>query len=162
MIGRKVVDRLEGEIFVDWDDVGVTIESGDKAAGQGSCNNSTGYQYFQDHHCYISGSHGSGSSQSHCDYHMHSNNQRTSTSRMRSTYSRVANCGGGDVALVHSKKTGGFWYAQDTIFVPVNQARAWQTWASKNSIRKYRRTNVLPVTPGGYIRVWTKFTRNSK
>ncbi len=162
LAGRRVVNAVVDEVFVDWTDKSEKAVTDLKQAGQGSCNNSTGYQYFQTHHCHISGSHGSGSSQSHCDYHMHSNNQRTSSSKMRSTYSRVANCGGGDVALVHSKKTLGFWYTQDTLFIPVNQARAWQTWSSKNSIRKKRRANVLPVTPGGYIRVWTKFTKNSK
>ncbi|WP_395377575.1 hypothetical protein [Marinicella sp. W31] len=159
---RNVVDAMTETVYVDLDALGINVKAQRNPGGQGSCNNSTGYLYFQEHHCNRSGSHGSGSSQTHCDYPMHGGIQRTSTRGMRSTYSRVANCAPGDAAIVHSKKTLGFFDVQKTWFLGVNQARGYETWAGKNSIRKTRRVNVLKVTPGGYVRGWTKFTRNSK
>ncbi len=164
LAGRQVVDRLDAEVFVDWSELNPDrVSDFNKAAGQGSCNNSTGYLYFIDHHCNLSGNHGSGSSQTHCDYPMQFGAfQRTSSSRVRSTYSRVVNCELGDAAIVHSKKTGNTYYEQATWFVGVNKARGVETWAGKYSLRKNRRVNVLKVTPGGYVRAWTKFSRNSK
>ena len=159
---RNVVDVMTETVYVDLDSLGIRVNAQRNPGGQGSCNNSTGYLYFQEHHCNRSGSHGSGSSQTHCDYPMHGGIQRTSTRGMRSTYSRVANCGPGDAAIVHSKKNLGFFDVQKTWFLGVNQARGYETWAGKYSIRKTRRVNVLKVTPGGYVRGWTKFTRNSK
>jgi len=164
LAGRKLVDSLPEDVVVEWAELNQDIVAGlNKASGQGSCNNSTGYLYFIDHHCNLSGNHGSGSSQTFCDYPMQFGSfQRTSSSRMRSTYSRVVNCERGDAAIVHTKKTGNTYYEQATWFVGVNQARGVETWAGKYSLRKNRRVNVLKVTPGGYVRAWTKFNRDSK
>ncbi|MCF6301245.1 MAG: hypothetical protein L3J52_09045 [Proteobacteria bacterium] len=162
---RQIVSQLKQDVFIQLEDLSEKLGINTKAAapgGQGSCNNSTGYLFFQNNHCNTSGNKGTGSSESDCDFPMHNSIQRTSSSTRRTTYSRVANCGGGDVAIVHSKKILGSFSTQLTWFLAVNRVGNYESWAGKYSIAKKRRVNVLKVTPGGYVRGWTRFHKNVK
>lgn len=161
---RQIVSQLKQDIFIQLADLSQKygISTKTASAGHGSCNNSTGYLYFQDNHCNTSGDKGTGSSESDCDFPMHNSIQRTSSSTRRTTYSKAANCGGGDVAIVHSKKILGFFTVTNTRFLAVNKVRSYESWAGKYSIAKKRRVNILKVTPGGYVRGWTRFHKNVK
>ncbi len=160
---RPWVLALDTPIFMDLETSGLSQSLDLKAAGTGSCNTSTGYLHFENLHCNVSGDKGRGGSNSYCDRGMHAPQiQRTSSSKMRTTFSIAANCGTGDGAIVHSKKSGGFYNHIGTRYLGDDQVGSYESWAGKYSIRKYRRVNIWKVTEGGYVRGWTRFNKDVK
>ncbi len=162
MATRMIVPMLTDDVFVQADEFELNQSFAVKGAGTGSCNNSSGYLHFENLHCYVSGSKGKGTSKSYCDRGMHGWIQRTSPIKMRTTFSIVANCGTGDAAIIHSKKSWGSYNTVGQRFLGDNQVGSYESAAGKHSIRKYRRVNVLKVTEGGYVRGWTRFHKSVK
>src|SRR5690606_30991504 len=101
---RATVLHLKEPIDVKLDQLAVSSElylptdkiSANKGYGQGSCNSSTGYQYFKDNHCKTGYYWGEGSNLEDCDNAMYHNNLYSSglayNWTARTIYSRTVAC----------------------------------------------------------------------
>lgn len=162
---RKVVNHLPSERFIELDTIKLkTALPLLKAAGQGSCNNSTGYIYFEENHCGTRGSHGDGSSENYCDNGMHAVVQRTTKKRARSTYERAAYCGEGHAHIQHYRyysQWGQEWVKLGpTVHIDPYNWLYSESWIGNLNARRYLRVRVTATE--GYIRGWTRFFQRSK
>lgn len=126
--------------------------------GQGSCDPSTGYQYFEDHHCYQMGPYGYGSTVEHCNNGKSFSYWQQSEDAMRHTYTRTAACDGTG-RIRHSRIDGGDWL---TVLDEPIEANTVATWVSyrKDGLKKDRRARSEPIDPldtNAYVRQWSKF-----
>jgi len=58
LVHRTVTAQLNEPVFIDLFELGLELPASTQSGGSGSCNNSTGYQYFKDNHCGTSGNQG--------------------------------------------------------------------------------------------------------
>lgn len=152
---RAVTVQLSEPVYMDLSELGIETAPNTKAAGQGSCNNNTGYQYFEDNHCYTIGSQGYGQSEGYCYNGMSSSIQKTSDQAMRTTYTRHATCGSGEGRIRHSRNSASGFF---TYFDHNSAANTVETWQSKKSGWAWkRRANFNKLSGSGYVRAWVKY-----
>ncbi len=164
---RSTVPFLPEPVFVDLQTAAFeSVDLSTKGAGQGSCNNSTGYLYFEDNHCGINGSKGKGSTASSCDNAMHNSVNRWSTSGKRVTFTRAAYCGNDHAYINHytyfSQWNQGWVKLGPTIFLDPYTFRSLETWAGKYDLPRKRRAYINRTSNSGYVRAWNKFYRKVK
>ncbi len=164
---RMIVQSLSEPVFVDLQTAPFeSMDLSTKGAGQGSCNNSTGYLYFADNHCGINGSKGKGSTASSCDNAMHNSVNRWSTSGKRVTFTRAAYCGNDHAYINHytyySQWNQGWVKLGPTIFLDPYTFRSLETWAGKYDLPRKRRAYINRISNSGYVRAWNKFYRKVK
>ena len=126
------------------------------AAGSGSCaSGSAGANYFKNNHCYSLGGPGYGSSESHCYDGSWNWLQKTSNSKRRATYTRIASCGTAQNRLRHYYRTiSGYTMQVNLIFNP-QKVVSW--WSYKKGIKRYRRVRMERASSGGWVRGWIKY-----
>ncbi len=152
---RGLVIELKEPVSYDVSHLGFDANLLDKAAGQGSCNNSTGYQYFEENHCGTSDWKGYGKSEGYCYYPMHQSIQKTSSKAMRYTWTRTAACGSGNGRVRHSRnQAGGFSTHLDYTISP-NSVATWRS--TKSGWPWKRRTHADKLSGNGYVRHWVKY-----
>jgi hypothetical protein len=155
LANRPVTVELAEPVYMDLSELGIELAPSTKAAGQGSCNNSTGYQYFKDNHCGTIGSQGYGKSEGYCYNGMSSSIQKTSAKAMRTTYTRHATCGSGEGRVRHSRNSAGGFF---TYFDHNSAPNTVETWQSKKSGWAWkRRANFNKLSGSGYVRGWVKY-----
>lgn len=146
------VDVIEKAVAVD---VGITAPAVAKA-GSGSCaSGNAGASYFEEHHCNTLGGPGYGTSEKYCDEGMADWIQRTSNSRRRATYTRMASCGSGTNHLRHYYGTVSGYTTQLNIYVAPQKVVDY--WSAKTGVKRYRRVRMEESASSGWVRGWTAY-----
>ena len=152
---RTVTVELSEPAYMDLSELGIKIPASTKSGGQGSCNNSTGYLYFENNHCGTIGSQGYGASEGYCYNAMSQNIQKTSSQTMRTTYTRHATCGVGWGRVRHSRNTAGGFHTFFDHDSPPNKVETWQS--KKSGTAWKRRVAFNKLSGNGYVRGWVKY-----
>lgn len=163
---RSTTEVINKPLFVELDPSRFTTpQLITKGPGQGSCNNSTGYLYFEENHCGTRGSHGDGSSENYCDRGMHAVVRRTTHNRARSTYARVAYCGNDQAYISHYRyysQWGQEWVkVGPTVWIDPYTWRYSEVWLGNLQARRFLRVK-SEILGAGYLRGWTRFFSRSK
>ena len=151
---REQVEALPEPVDADADDLlGTQLYA---RSGSGSCaSGSAGADYFESHHCYTLGGPGYGSSEPHCYEGSWNSLQKTSDSKRRATYTRMASCGSDMNRLRHYYSTASGYTTQVNVYVDPQKVISW--WSYKTGIKRYRRVRMEEVGAGGWIRGWIKY-----
>lgn len=152
---RSVTAQLNEPVFMDLSELGFDLPASTKSGGSGSCNNSTGYQYFKDHHCGTAGNQGYGKSEGYCYNAMSQNLQKTSAISMRTTYTRHATCGSGNGRVRHSRNSAGGFFTYFDAYSAPNTVEKWQS--KKSGVAWKRRVAFNKMSGSGYVRGWVKY-----
>ena len=145
---RGLVEQLSAPLRLN------LLRSGSAAkAGGGSCG-ADGKNFFEQNHCDTLGPGGYGVGQGHCDSSLSASIQRTSTIRMRHTYTRMVTCGTSGTVKHRYSKVGG-WHLQFTSLQTPNTVTSWAT--SKGGAARFRRASFERIGNVGGIRGWTHF-----
>jgi hypothetical protein len=152
--GRAVVETLDSPIAVSLEALG--IQAIPSAAPGGSCQPGTaGAQFFATHHCNTGGGPGYGSGESHCYSGAYNWIQKTSNSRRRATYTRMASCGSGMNRMRHFYRTTSGYTTQVNIYVDPQKVISW--WSYREGVRRFRRVRFEEHQEGGFVRGWVRY-----
>jgi hypothetical protein len=156
LAGRNLVDSLAEPIEVPAERLGMAVSTIPQAAGAGSCQaGAAGADYFESHHCNTLGGPGYGSSESYCDKDARDWIDRSSGSRRRATYTRMASCGSGMNKMRHFYSTVSGWTTQTTVFV--DPQKVISAWSYKKGVKRYRRVRFEENDTDGWVRGWMKY-----
>ncbi|MEZ4403661.1 MAG: hypothetical protein R3B06_26795 [Kofleriaceae bacterium] len=127
--------------------------------GLGSCDPSTGYQYFEDHHCGQAGPYGYGVTEEYCDNGKAFNYwQRSTAGDMRHTYTRTAACDGTG-RIRHSRLKVSGWFTVLDELIEANTVATYYSYTT-GGVAQNRRSRAEPYDPfdtDAYVRLWSKF-----
>lgn len=158
LAGRTIVDALEETIEVPRDRFGIqqTSKSIAPGTGQGSCQlDEAGAEYFEDHHCYTLGGPGYGDSEEACEKVSSNLIDVDTSSRRRTTYTRMASCGGGMNHFRHFYGTASGWDTQVNVYVDPQKVVSW--WSAKTGVKRHRRVIFEDHEAAGWVRGWVKY-----
>ncbi len=152
---RKITDVVSGEMGVDLADIpGLFLPS--PMSQQGSCQaDPAGRNYFNSHHCGSSGGPGYGKSESHCYASAYWSVVKSSHSRRRATWTRMAACGSSTCRLQHQYKKVRGWHTQLTVHIAPPRVEGW--WSYKKGIRRTRRVRFERLGSSAIVRGWVKY-----
>lgn len=156
LAGRKLVEALDQTIQVPMERLGLTAAAAPQAAGAGSCQpGAAGAAFFESHHCNSDGGPGYGKSEAYCFEDSRDWIDKSTGSRRRATYSRMASCGSGMNKFRHFYGTASGWDTQVTVFVDPQKVVRW--WSYKKGVKRHRRVRFEEHVAGGWVRGWVKY-----
>jgi hypothetical protein len=156
LAGRKLVEALDKPVQVATDQLGIQLPPKAAAAGAGSCQaGAAGAAYFLAHHCGSDGGPGYGKREPHCYKDAADWIDKTSNSRSRATYARMASCGSGMNRMRHFYGTVSGWDTQVNVYVDPQKVIDW--WSYKKGVKRYRRVRFEEHQPAGWVRGWMVF-----
>lgn len=150
---RDTVDALPKKVAVPHERFAVPLAI---KAGGGSCQSgAAGANFFQANHCNTLGGPGYGSSESYCYSGSYNWIQKTSSSRRRATYTRMASCGSGTNHLRHFYSTTSGYTTQLNIYVAPQKVVSY--WSAKGGVKRFRRVRFEESNTSGWVRGWIKY-----
>lgn len=126
--------------------------------GLGSCNPTTGADYFEDNHCGQLGPYGYGASWQACDADKSFSYWQHSPDNMRHTYTRTAACDGTG-RIRHSRYYSGDWHTVLDETIEPNTVATYYSYTT-GTVKQPRRARAEPLDPydtDAYVRLWAKF-----
>lgn len=159
LAGRKLVVALDKTIEVPMSRLGLLQPMiGAAGAGAGSCQGgAAGADYFEDNHCGALGGPGYGSSESTCYKNAADSIQKTTGSKRRATYTRMAACGSAMSRMRHFYHTVSGWTTQVNVYVDPQKILSW--WSYKKGVKRDRRVRFeeKDAGSGAWVRGWVKY-----
>jgi len=155
LAGRKLVESLDQTVDVPMERLGLQAAVSPQAAGAGagSCQpGAAGADFFESHHCNTFGGPGYGKKESYCFPDSKDWIDKSTSSRRRATYTRMASCGSGMNKFRHFYGTVSGWDTQVTVFTDPQKVVNW--WSYKKGVKRHRRVRFEEHEAGGWVRGW--------